>query len=105
MAERNSLNANAKRVAENEEINEWEAGNIGRSDKCKSFPCQRDVIAGVVGMPTTITAALRERRERCFFNEALCRNMSADRAVWQSRVAQAAPGSTAPDPLPCTRVQ
>ena len=29
MAESNSLNANAKRVAENEEINEWEAGNIG----------------------------------------------------------------------------
>lgn len=51
----NSLNANARRVAENEEINEQEAGNIRGVISLSHFHAKWDIFARVVGMLTTIT--------------------------------------------------
>lgn len=50
----NSLNANARQVAENEEINEQEAGNIGGVISLSHFHAKRDAFARVFGMLTTI---------------------------------------------------
>lgn len=50
----NSLNANARRVAENEEINEQEAGNIRGVISLSHFHAKRGICARVVGMLTTI---------------------------------------------------
>lgn len=53
-ATRNSLNANARRVAENEKINEQEAGNIGGVISLSHFHAKWGIFARVVGTLTTI---------------------------------------------------